>query len=156
MNESPVSVRIIVAEDDADDRLLLSDAFEDCGLTKARADITFVENGEDLLDCLLGRRAYALDPKRKTPPIVLLDLNMPRMDGREALKAIKSNLTLRCVPVIILTTSHQDADVRECYEHGANSYISKPPRYVDLVRMASHVKDYWLDIVKHPRNFGSY
>lgn len=157
MNDTPPPLRIVVAEDDPDDRMLLREAFDECGLTTVSKEIVFVQNGEELLDCLRGRGPFGKSSGGGSafdaPPLVLLDLNMPRMDGREALKAIKNSTSLRCVPVVVLTTSSQETDVDACYQQGASSFITKPMRYSELVRMARQVKEYWLDIVKRPRHF---
>lgn len=157
MNDIPPPLRIVVADDDPDDRMLLREAFDECGLTTVSKEIMFVQNGEELLDCLRGRGPFTKPGFEGTtfdaPPLVILDLNMPRMDGREALKAIKNNASLRCIPVVVLTTSSQENDVDACYQQGASSFITKPEKYNDLVRMARQVKEYWLDIVKRPRHF---
>src|SRR5437016_7036542 len=112
---------IVMAEDDADDRLLVKDAMAECHL---EADLRFVENGEELLDYLLRRGKHFSNSPR--PGLILLDLNMPKMDGREALKVIKADADLRRIPVVVLTTSRADTDIDGIYELGANSFISKP------------------------------
>jgi two-component system response regulator len=153
MEKRPPPLRIVVADDDPDDRMLLEDAFAESGLTAAAADIVFVRNGEELLDCLLARGEFSGRSLAGSPPLVLLDLNMPRMDGREALREIKSHKGLRCVPVVVLTTSDRDDDVVGSYEQGANSYITKPTRYDDILVMAREMKAYWIDLVKRPSQF---
>src|SRR6266404_8838458 len=115
------SIVILMAEDDADDRLLAQDALTECRLA---SDLHFVENGEELLDYLHRRGKYAQSPAPR-PGLILLDLNMPRKDGREALREIKMDPDLRRIPVIVLTTSKADTDISQIYELGANSFIAK-------------------------------
>ena len=136
---------ILMAEDDADDRLLAKDALAECGLG---GELRFAENGEDLLDYLLQRGKY--DAQTPRPGLILLDLNMPVKDGREALKEIKSNASLRRIPVIVLTTSKADTDIDRTYHLGANSFITKPVRYESLVEVMRAIGDYWLKIVELP------
>ena len=136
---------IVMAEDDADDRLLARDALAECGLG---ADLHFVENGEELLDFLLQRGKF--DAQTPRPGLVLLDLNMPVKDGREVLKEIKSNTALRRIPVVVLTTSRADTDIDRTYHLGANSFITKPVRYDSLVEVMKAISQYWLKIVELP------
>src|SRR5262245_47609520 len=121
---------ILMAEDDADDRLLAQDALSECGLA---SDLHFVENGEELLDYLFQRGKYANHDEAPRPTLILLDLNMPRKDGREVLKEIKGDPSLRTIPVVVLTTSRADTDVDRIYQLGANSFITKPARFDSLV-----------------------
>src|SRR5439155_18364498 len=114
---------ILLAEDDADDRLLVQDAMADCDW---QAEVRFVENGEELLDYLLRRGKYDQPADAPKPGLILLDLNMPRKDGREALREIKAHPELRRIPVVVLTTSKADTDIGGLYDLGANSFISKP------------------------------
>ncbi|HXT12033.1 MAG TPA: response regulator [Candidatus Angelobacter sp.] len=141
----PKSKIILIAEDDPDDRLLARDALEESG---QGAELRFVENGEDLLDFLLQRGKY--DANTPRPGLVLLDLNMPLKDGREALREIKSNASLRRIPMVVLTTSRADTDVDLIYELGANSFITKPVRYEALVELMRVIAQYWLNIVELP------
>lgn len=136
---------ILMAEDDADDRLLARDALAECGL---REDLHFVENGEELLDYLLQRGKY--DAQTPRPGLILLDLNMPVKDGREVLEEIKTNATLRRIPVVVLTTSRADTDIDRIYSLGANSFITKPVRYDSLVEVMRAISQYWLKIVELP------
>lgn len=136
---------ILMAEDDADDRLLAQDALAECGLNE---DLRFVDNGEELLDYLLQRGKF--NAQTPQPGLILLDLNMPVKDGREVLKEIKSNASLRQIPVVVLTTSRADTDIELIYQLGANSFITKPVRYDSLVEVMRVIGQYWLKTVALP------
>jgi CheY-like chemotaxis protein len=110
--------------------------------------LRFVENGEELLDYLLQRGKY--DAQTPRPGLILLDLNMPVKDGREVLGEIKTNATLRRIPVVVLTTSRADTDIDRIYNLGANSFITKPVRYESLVEVMRAISQYWLKIVELP------
>ena len=138
---------ILMAEDDADDRLLAKDAFAEANFT---GDLQFVENGEDLLNYLFHRGPYQPPANTPRPRLILLDLNMPRKDGREALKEIKADPDLRRIPVVILTTSQADTDIVTVYELGANSFISKPVKFDALVKVLRSLTEYWLHTVELP------
>ncbi len=145
---APTSTKVILmAEDDADDRLLARDAIAECHLD---SDLHFVENGEELLDYLLQRGKYAEAGKAPRPGLILLDLNMPRKDGREALREIKADPVLCRFPVVVLTTSRADTDVEKIYELGANSFITKPVRYDALVDVMRILGLYWFQTVELP------
>ena len=140
-------VTILIAEDDPDDRLLLQDAFRENSVTD---DIRFVGNGEELLSYLRREDGYAEPNKAPFPSMIILDLNMPRIDGREALRIIKGDASLRRIPVVVLTTSRAESDIASSYGLGVSSFISKPVTFeglVDVVRALSH---YWIDIVELP------
>lgn len=141
------SIVILMADDDADDRLLAKDALTECRLAN---DLHFVENGEELLDYLRrqGRFSNLADSPR--PGLILLDLNMPRKDGREALKEIKEDPRLCTIPVVVLTTSKADTDIGKIYELGANSFISKPVSFDSLVEVMKILGRYWFEIVELP------
>src|SRR3954467_8392916 len=140
------SVAILMADDDADDRLLAKDALAECNLVN---ELLFVENGEELLDFLHRRGKYAgLTGSR--PGLILLDLNMPRKDGREALREIKMDPELRKIPVVVLTTSKADTDISQIYELGANSFVAKPVTFEALVNVMKIISSYWLGIVELP------
>jgi CheY-like chemotaxis protein len=139
---------LLLADDDSDDRLLVKDALDECGWP---GELRCVENGEELLDYLQCRGTYAnAEPPR--PGLILLDLNMPRKDGRQALREIKADAVLRQIPVVILTTSKADADVQTSYDLGANSFISKPVQFEDLVSVIRLLGQYWFNTVKLPVN----
>ena len=140
---------LLCADDDPDDRLLVKDAFQGVRLVN---DLRFVGDGEELLDYLLHRGAYE-DPRSSPRPLlVLLDLNMPRMNGREALARIRSEPTLRSLPVVVLTTSSASDDVDTVYAIGGNSYIVKPVTFDGLVRVAEELGRYWLQLVELPES----
>ena len=137
---------ILCAEDDPDDRLLMRDAVADVAFVD---ELVFVEDGEEVLDYLRREGAFA-DSDHRTPQIVVLDLNMPRKDGREALREIKSDPRLRAIPVVILTTSSAPADIDGSYDSGASSFITKPQSYRDLVAVVYALRRYWRDTVELP------
>lgn len=147
MAKAPVQVKIIVADDDADDRLLIKDALMEARLLN---DVEFVEDGQELMDRLRGHGRFADTPCPPYPGLVLLDLNMPRKDGREALEEIKSDPKLRHIPVVILTTSKTEMDIFHTYNLGVNSFITKPVRFSELVNVIAATTSYWLEIVSLP------
>jgi CheY-like chemotaxis protein len=136
-----------MADDDADDRQLTNEALEDARLIN---DIRFVEHGEELLDYLHRRGKYAPPAEAPRPGLILLDLNMPRKDGRTVLKEIKSDPDLRTIPVVVLTTSKSDEDIYRSYDLGVNSYIVKPVTFEALVDTLQTLEKYWFEIVELP------
>jgi CheY-like chemotaxis protein len=137
---------VLMAEDDSDDRLLVKDALSECSWY---ADLRFVANGEELLDYLFRRGPYeGSDAPR--PGLILLDLNMPRKDGREVLREIKQHPDLRRIPVVVLTTSRADTDIHSTYELGANSFIAKPVQFEGLVNLMRVLGQYWFGTVELP------
>jgi CheY-like chemotaxis protein len=140
-------ITILLAEDDPDDRQLTQEALAECRLAN---DIHFVEDGEQLLDYLFRRGNYANLAAEPLPGLILLDLNMPRKDGREALKEIKANPELRRVPVVVLTTSKAEEDILRTYDLGVNSYITKPVTFDSLVETIKVLGKYWFEIVELP------
>jgi CheY-like chemotaxis protein len=136
-----------MADDDADDRLLAKDALSECRLAN---DLHFVENGEELLDYLKRRGKYTDLASAPRPGLILLDLNMPKKDGREALQEIKADPDLRKIPVVILTTSKADSDIGRLYDLGANSFIAKPVSFDSLVEVMKAIGRYWFEIVELP------
>ncbi len=141
------SVLIVIADDDADDRMLIEDAFRESRLANPLA---FVEDGMELLDLLKSRGKYANRPANERPGLILLDLNMPRMDGRSALTHIKSDPDLRRIPVVVLTTSKAEEDILRTYDLGVNSFISKPVTFDGLVEVVRTLGHYWFEIVELP------
>jgi CheY-like chemotaxis protein len=139
---------ILIAEDDPDDRLLARDALAEsqCVGTMVR----FVEDGQELLDYLRRRGKFSDPAVSPTPGIVLIDLNMPRMDGRTAIAAMKGDPALRHIPVTVLTTSSAEEDISRSYQLGVNSYITKPVSFESLVRVMKSVSQYWFEIVELP------
>ena len=144
---STKSIVILMADDDADDRLLAKDALAEC---KLAGELHFVEDGEELLDYLNRRGRFAQLATSPRPGLILLDLNMPKKDGREALREIKNNPDLRRIPVVVLTTSTADIDINQIYDLGANSFISKPVTFDSLVKVMRILTDYWCDVVELP------
>ena len=140
-------ITILMADDDADDRRLTQDAFEEGRLIN---DVRFVENGEQLLDYLRKEGAYAPPAEAPRPGLILLDLNMPRKDGRTVLKELKTDPDLRQIPVCILTTSKADEDIYKSYDLGVNSYIVKPVTFEALVDILQTLEKYWFEIVELP------
>jgi len=138
---------ILMAEDDADDQLLVQEAFAECGL---KEQLRFVSDGEELLDYLMRRGPYASAAAAPRPGLILLDLNMPRKDGREALREIRKHPDLRRVPIVVFSTSRADTDIREVYELGANSFITKPAAFDALVTTVTKMTGYWFGIVELP------
>lgn len=141
------SIVIVMADDDPDDRMLAKEAFEE---NKLKNDLFFTEDGEDLLDYLLHRGKYTPENAPR-PQLILLDLNMPRKDGREALIEIKSNPLIKKIPVVVLTTSKGEEDILKSYDLGVNSFITKPVTFERLVEIIGKLNDYWFEIVRLPK-----
>ncbi|GIK19960.1 MAG: response regulator [Leptolyngbya sp. PLA2] len=141
------SITVLVAEDDADDRLITREAWDEADLDN---DLRFVEDGEELLDYLFRRGRYAAVDAAPRPGLILLDLNMPKVDGRDALREIREHETLRCVPVVVLTTSGAAEDVAWAYDTGANSYMRKPSTYSGLSETVKAIGRYWLEHAELP------
>ncbi len=142
-------ITILMADDDADDRRLTQEAFEEGRLIN---DVRFVENGEQLLDYLRRQGAFAPPADAPRPGLILLDLNMPRKDGRTVLKELKTDPELRQIPVVVLTTSKADEDIYKSYDLGVNSYIVKPVTFEALVDILQTLEKYWFEIVELPPN----
>jgi CheY-like chemotaxis protein len=140
-------VVILVAEDNNYDRMILQQAFDDLGLN---VTLHFVGDGQDLLDYLRRQNAYAAEAYSHSPALVLLDLNMPRMDGQEALKAIRADATLRVIPVVVLSTSDNPKQVGQAYANGVNAFMTKPGPYDEFVKLIGAFANYWLDSVRFP------
>ena len=140
-------ITILMADDDEEDRMLTRKAFE---LNRLGNDLRFVEDGEDLLDYLYQRGKYKEPGSAPRPGLILLDLNMPRLDGREALAAIKTDPSLRRIPVVVMTTSEADQDIARSYDLGANSYVTKPATFDSLAQVIKALDKYWFEIVALP------
>ncbi len=138
---------ILVADDDDDDLLLIRTAFEEI---QVKAPFFMVKDGEELMDFLHCRGKYHDPTSAPRPGLILLDLNMPRKDGREALMEIKADPELRQIPVVILTTSRAEEDVKHTYDLGANSFIVKPGTYEGLTNVIKTVTRYWFEVVTLP------
>jgi len=139
-------ITILMADDDDDDRRLTQEALLEGRLVN---DLRFVENGEELLDYLRRQGKYVSGDVPR-PGLILLDLNMPRKDGRTVLKEIKGDPELRQIPVVVLTTSKADEDVFKSYDLGVNSYIVKPVTFEALVDILQTLEKYWFEIVELP------
>ena len=137
---------ILMADDDADDRMLMKEALEENELPHY---IDFVVDGAELLDYLHKRGKFVNQSLR--PNLIILDLNMPKVDGREALGYIKSHVELKRIPVVILTTSKAEEDIVKAYDLGVNSFICKPVRFEELVTVAREIGKYWFNTVALPR-----
>ena len=147
---------ILMADDDPDDRLLVKDALAECGVPPNLTDaMRFVGDGEELMDYLFRRGSYAEPATSPRPDLILLDLNMPRKDGREALREIRANADLRRIPVVVFTTSRADTDVALIYDLGANSFVTKPVAFDSLVNTLRLLSRYWLEVVELPTLVGN-
>lgn len=140
-------IKLLIADDDADDRLLIEDAFLECRLKNER---DYVEDGEELLHYLRAEGKWAHRDASDLPGIILLDLNMPRMDGRTALSHLKDDPVLRRIPVVVLTTSKAEEDIMRTYDLGVNSFISKPVTFDALVNVVQALNHYWIEVVQLP------
>ena len=140
-------ITILLADDDPDDRQLTRDAFAENRLANV---LNTVDDGEELLEYLQRRGRYADKRDEPLPGLILLDLNMPRKDGREALKEIKADPTLRRIPIVVLTTSKAEEDILRTYDLGVNSYITKPVTFKSLVELIKLLGRYWFEVVELP------
>lgn len=134
----------MVAEDDPDDRFLLQTAFDEMGY---KDTLVFVENGVDLFIAL---NDMSVGADGIFPNFILLDMNMPKKDGYETLRELKQHPLYKCIPVIVYTTTRNEADIRRCYESGANTYIVKPVRFEMLLEVVENIRRYWLNTAVAP------
>ena len=147
MSKMNKPIIILVADDDPDDRLMIKESFEEARITNA---LHFVEDGEELIKYLNRQDKYQEFASLPLPGLILLDLNMPKKDGREALQEIKSDPNLHRIPVVIFTTSKAEEDIYHTYDLGVNSFISKPVTFESLVDTIKTVTKYWLEVVELP------
>jgi CheY-like chemotaxis protein len=140
---------ILIAEDDPDDILLSKEAIQEA---KLPTQLNFVSDGQELLDYLNHQGHFSNAEEAPRPGLILLDLNMPRKDGREALAEIKASSDLRRIPVVVLTTSQEEEDILRTYNLGISGYIKKPVKHDDLVKIMQTIGRYWLDMVKLPQS----
>ena len=147
-----VPITILLADDDLDDCLLAREALAESRLVNT---LFTVHDGEALLDYLNRRGAFAAPGAAPRPGVILLDLNMPKLDGREALEQIKANPELRRIPIVVLTTSRAEEDIYRSYDLGASSFISKPVTFEGLVTVMRGLGTYWFEIVELPREWGA-
>ncbi len=141
------AITILLADDNADDRLMTREALEESFVIN---DLREVHDGEELLEYLLRQGRFELPEASPRPGLILLDLNMPRKSGLEALTEIKANPILRRIPVIVLTTSQDEEDVVRSYDRGVNSFITKPVTFSALVEVMRAFRRYWIEIVEIP------
>lgn len=142
------TIIILMADDDEDDCLLAREAL---AASRLPIELRFVKDGEELMDYLYRRDKYADDETCPRPGLILLDLNMPKKDGREALQEIKAEPNLRQIPVVVMTTSKEQEDIYSIYDLGANSFITKPVTFSSLVEVMKTLGKYWFEIVELPR-----
>lgn len=140
-------ITILLAEDDPDDRLMAVEALEESRLAN---DLHIVEDGEELMDYLYRHGKFESLKNWFLPGLILLDLNMPKKDGREALREIKADPNLRRIPIVVLTTSDEEEDIYRTYDLGVNSFITKPVSFESLVEIMKLLKLYWFEIVELP------
>jgi len=144
LRRSPV---IVMADDDADDRLLVQEALSEAGIAH---NLHFAEDGKTLLEYLKNEGRFSHPQSAPRPELILLDLNMPLKDGREVLRDIRADASLRRIPVVVFTTSKADSDIRQMYDLGANSFITKPAAFADLVLLMRNLAEYWFETVRIP------
>ncbi len=145
MNSRPVT--ILLVEDDPEDRYLIGEALTECRISH---ELQVVENGEQLLDYLYRRGEYSDANMYPRPGLILLDLNMPLMDGREVLEVIKKDENLRQIPVVVFTNSKSEEDISRSYDLGVNGYVTKPVSYIGLLNAINAIGTYWLQIASLP------
>ena len=146
MRKGRQRIIILVADDDEDDRFLMEEALEENEL----GDVYFVEDGEELMDYLHHRDKYSDPDSSPRPSLIVLDLNMPKKDGREALKEIKDDQELKKIPVVVLTTSKAEEDIFRTYDLGVNSFIVKPVTFESMVAIMKMLGLYWFGLVELP------
>ena len=149
MNKEGKMITILLADDDPDDRQLTRDAFVQNRLAN---ELHTVEDGEELMDYLHRRGQYENLRNKALPGLILLDLNMPRKDGREALKEMKADPILRRIPIVVLTTSKAEEDILRSYDLGVNSYVTKPVTFKSLVELIKVLGQYWFEVVELPQD----
>lgn len=147
MDQNVKPIIFLMADDDPDDRVLTKSALKE---SKVLNELYFVEDGEELMDYLKLEGKYTNLDDAPRPSVILLDLNMPKKDGREALKEIKSDPNLRRIPVVIMTTSKAEEDIVRSYDLGANSYITKPVTFERLIELMKTMGQYWVEFVELP------
>jgi len=147
MTRATKPITILMADDDPDDREMTREAFQESRLVN---DLRFVEDGAELMDYLCRRNQYVDPNSSPRPGLILLDLNMPKKDGRQALSEIKANPVLRNIRVVVMTTSKAEEDILRTYDLGASSYVTKPVTFTALVDVIGTLGRYWLEIVELP------
>jgi len=153
MNKHGIPITLLMADDDPEDRMLAKKALDKARLAN---DLHFVKDGEELMDYLYRRGKYTELINSPRPGLILLDLKMPKKDGREALKEIKADPVLRRIPIVVLTTSKADEDIYSIYDLGASSFITKPVSFESLVDVMKTLAKYWFEIVELVPNGSEY
>ena len=143
-----MTATILLVEDDIADQALVRRAVSNSGL---EVDLRVVSEGESALDYLQRLGEYADAASAPRPDLVLLDLNLPRIDGREVLKQVRARPELRSIPIVVLSTSDHPRDVEQAYALGANSYVTKPAEMADYVRFLRRIAEYWFELVQLPK-----
>jgi CheY-like chemotaxis protein len=138
---------IIMADDDEDDRYMIKEALIKAGVS---IPVECVENGEKLLELLYEHQGKIKEGGKLNPAFILLDLNMPKLDGRKSLEIIRKNEDLKKIPIVVFTTSDAEEDISHAYENGANSFILKPASFSEIVDIMKTLKSYWLETVSLP------
>ncbi len=151
MNTAPKPITLLMADDEPGDRMMAAEALKDARLIN---ELRFVENGEELMDYLLARGKFAPPADAPRPGLILLDLNMPKKDGRTVLKEMKEDPDLRTIPVAVLTASKDDADIYRSYDLGVNTYIVKPVTFEAIVDTLQTLEKHWFQIVELPPDNG--
>ena len=147
MTEAKLNTTLLLADDDPDDRLLIKEALEE---SHSVADLRSVEDGEELMNYLHRRGRYTEPDASPHPDLILLDLKMPRKSGHQALEEIKANPELRCIPIVVLTTSKAEEDVARAYASGANSFMVKPTSFGALIEAMKTLGGYWFELITLP------
>lgn len=143
----PRPVEVLLVEDDAGDELMTREAFED---NKIGNTLHVVRDGLEALDFLYQREEHTEAPR---PDLILLDLNLPKYDGRQVLEKIKSDPDLSCIPVVVLTTSAAEEDILRSYKLHANAYVTKPVDLEQFIKAVQQIDDFFVTVVKLPRAF---
>jgi CheY-like chemotaxis protein len=148
MDSQRKPITILFADDDPDDRMLVQDAFEEGQLGN---ELHIVEDGEEIMDYLHRRGRFAALAGAPLPGIILLDMNMPKKTGREVIREIKADPHLRHIPIVVLTTSRTEEDIKRAYDLGVSSFIVKPVAFEALVEAIKVLSHYWFGVVELPR-----
>ena len=138
---------ILIADDDEEDRMMAEEALEE---SQFNSKMRFAMDGEEVMDYLNNRGRFSNKKENPIPELILLDLNMPKKDGWEVIAEIKKDKRLRSIPIVVLTTSNADADIRETYNLGVNSYITKPVTFAGFVEAMKSMKRYWFEVATLP------
>ncbi|MFY7829653.1 MAG: response regulator [Flectobacillus sp.] len=139
---------ILIADDDEDDRFLIKAAFEECG---SSIPLSFVQDGLELMQYLNNENAFSDTNLYKQPSLILLDLNMPKKDGREIIQEMRANSNFKSIPIVVLSTSNAPSDIRTCYELGANSFITKPSSFEGLLEIIKNLQQFWFVTASLPQ-----